>query len=88
MTATGQGNQKNRLKTVSTEERAGSRRKGILFILMAAFFFSLMSVFVRLSGDVPTMQKAFFRNIVAAILAAVLLARSKGGFTFQKKNSA
>ena len=45
-----------------------------------------MSVFVRLAGDVPTMQKAFFRNIVAAILAAVLLARSKSGFSFQKKN--
>jgi drug/metabolite transporter (DMT)-like permease len=45
-----------------------------------------MTVFVRLSGDVPTMQKAFFRNIVAAVLAAVMLARSKGGFTFQKKN--
>ena len=57
-----------------------------MFILLSAFFFCLMSVFVRLAGDVPTMQKAFFRNIVAAILAAVLLARSKSGFSFQKKN--
>ena len=39
-----------------------NRKKGILFILSAAFFFSLMTVFVRLSGDVPTMQKAFFRS--------------------------
>ena len=70
----------------SSISQTGSRRKGIMFILTSAFFFSLMTVFVRLSGDVPTMQKAFFRNIVAAILAAVLLARSKGGFTFQKKN--
>ena len=65
---------------------AANKRKGILFILTSAFFFSLMTVFVRLSGDVPTMQKAFFRNIVAAILAAILLVRSKEGFTFQKKN--
>ena len=35
---------------------AANRTKGILFILSAAFFFSLMTVFVRLSGDVPTMQ--------------------------------
>ena len=41
---------------------AANRTKGILFILSAAFFFSLMTVFVRLSGDVPTMQKAFFRK--------------------------
>ena len=53
-----------------------NRKKGILFILSAAFFFSLMTVFVRLSGDVPTMQKAFFRNIVAAFLAAFILKRS------------
>ena len=65
---------------------AANKRKGILFILTSAFFFSLMTVFVRLSGDVPTMQKAFFRNIVAAILAAILLVRSKEGFSFQKKN--
>ena len=55
---------------------AVNRTKGILFILSAAFFFSLMTVFVRLSGDVPTMQKAFFRNIVAAFLAAFILMRS------------
>ena len=53
-----------------------NRKKGILFILSAAFFFSPMTVFVRLSGDVPTMQKAFFRNIVAAFLAAFILKRS------------
>ena len=55
---------------------AANRTKGILFILSAAFFFSLMTVFVRLSGDVPPMQKAFFRNIVAAFLAAFILMRS------------
>ena len=62
------------------------KNKGILFILMAAFFFSLMTVFVRLAGDVPTMQKAFFRNVVAAVLAAILLVRSKEKFMVQKKN--
>ena len=71
---------------LSDSTRQAGRRKGILFILLSAFFFCLMSVFVRLAGDVPTMQKAFFRNIVAAILAAILLARSKSGFSFQRKN--
>ena len=71
---------------LSGSDRQTGRRKGILFILISAFFFCLMSVFVRLAGDVPTMQKAFFRNIVAAILAAILLARSKSGFSFQRKS--
>lgn len=61
------------------QKKTDSRRKGILFILLAAFFFSMMSVFVRLSGDVPTMQKAFFRNVVAAAVAWVLLLRSGEG---------
>ena len=50
--------------------------KGILCILSAAFFFALMTVFVRLSGDLPTMQKALFRNAVALIVSVVILLRS------------
>jgi drug/metabolite transporter (DMT)-like permease len=63
----------------SGNTNTGSSMKGILFILIAAFFFSLMTVFVRLSGDLPTMQKAFFRNVVAAVVALVLLVRSGSG---------
>ena len=54
--------------------------RGMLCILLAAFFFSLMSLFVRLSGDVPVMEKAFFRNLVAAAVAAGILLRSGEGF--------
>lgn len=78
---------RNSQKTsASVPAPAVNRKKGIMFILMSAFFFSLMTVFVRLAGDVPTMQKAFFRNIVAAVLAAVLLVRSGNGFSVQRKN--
>lgn len=49
------------------------RNKGIFFILLAAFFFALMSLFVKLSGDLPSMEKAFFRNIVALFFAAFIL---------------
>ena len=50
------------------------RVKGIVCILFAAFGFSMMSVFIRLAGDVPTAEKAFFRNIVALAMVGVLLA--------------
>lgn len=86
MSTAGQGNSKNRSETMSAENRISNRRKGILFILLAAFFFSLMSVFVRLSGDVPTMQKAFFRNIVAAVVAVIILLRSKTKISLKKEN--
>ncbi|MBR1852432.1 MAG: DMT family transporter [Lachnospiraceae bacterium] len=58
--------------------------KGILCILAAAFGFSLMTFFVRISGDVPTMQKAFFRNAFAALVTIILLLRSKEGFRVKK----
>lgn len=52
------------------------RYKGILCILSAAFFFALMALFVREAGDLPAVQKSFFRNLVAMFAAIVLLVRS------------
>lgn len=54
--------------------------QGILYIIGAAFFFSLMTFFVRISGELPTMQKCFFRNFVAAIAAGYMVLRSKERF--------
>lgn len=50
--------------------------KGILLIILSAFFFALMSMFVRLAGDLPSVQKSFFRNIVALVFAGVVLLRA------------
>lgn len=58
--------------------------KGILCILAAALGFSFMTFFVRISGDLPTMQKAFFRNAVAAVVATVILLRSPDKFKIKK----
>lgn len=62
------------------------RKQGILYIVLAAFFFSLMTFFVRLSGDLPTMQKAFFRNAVAMVAAFFMLAKSEEGFRVKKSS--
>ena len=53
-----------------------NKLKGIIFILLAALGFSLMTFFVSLSGDLPTMQKAFFRNFVALIVASGALIKA------------
>ena len=60
--------------------------KGIACILVAALGFALMTFFVRLSGDVPTMEKAFFRNAFAAVIAFVSLLRSEDKFKIGKGN--
>ena len=63
-----------------------SRYQGVIFITISAFFFALMNLFVRLSGDLPTMQKAFFRNVVAAVVALALLLRHPSQFKTAKGN--
>ena len=60
--------------------------KGIIYILLAAFCFALMNTFVKLAGDLPSVQKSFFRNLVALIFAALLLKKNKIGFTYEKGN--
>ena len=49
---------------------------GIMCVIIAAFGFSLMTFFVRQSGDLPTLQKAFFRNAFAAVIAVISLVAS------------
>ncbi|MBQ8539520.1 MAG: DMT family transporter [Ruminococcus sp.] len=61
-----------------------SKNKAILFLITSAFFFALMLVFVRLSGDLPTFQKMFFRNLIAAVIAFIILFKNKTSFLPQK----
>ena len=54
-----------------------SRTKGVLCILLSALCFSCMSVCVRMAGELPTFEKAFFRNIVAAVLVYIIVLRRR-----------
>lgn len=53
--------------------RKNPHRAGILLVIVDSLFFSLMTLFVRMSGDLPTMQKTFFRNAIAAVIAIITL---------------
>ena len=64
----------------------GQKTKGILLIIASAFCFALMNSFVRMAGDLPSIQKSFFRNLIAAIFAFIILMRSEEKFQVQKKN--
>ncbi len=46
-------------------------------IVTSALFFALMNMFVSLSGDVPTVQKTFFRNFFALIIASGVMIRNR-----------
>lgn len=59
---------------------------GILYIILAAFFFALMAMFVRLSGDLPAVQKSFFRNLVSLVFAGAILTKEKVWFSGKREN--
>ena len=54
------------------------RTRGILLLILSAFFFACMNMFVKLSGDeLPVFQKVFFRNAMAAVIAFIVLIKNK-----------
>ena len=57
-----------------------SRTKGIISIIISAFGFALMAMFVRLcdnyGNSISSFQKSFFRNIIAFIIATFVFFRT------------
>lgn len=57
-----------------------SKTKGILSLVMSAFGFALMALFVRLCDDygpaISSFQKSFFRNFIALVVAAVVFLKN------------
>lgn len=62
------------------------KNKGIVLIICSAFCFALMNTFVKLSGDLPSIQKSFFRNLVAIVFALIVILRSKEKINIRKDN--
>lgn len=61
------------------------KTRGVLCILSSAFCFALMNMFVRLSGDIPSIEKSFFRNFVAAIAALIIVLRNRNSIAIGKE---
>lgn len=60
------------------------RKKGIIYLLISAFAFAVMALFINLAGDMPVFMKAFFRNVVACIITIPMLIKSPEKFHMKK----
>src|SRR5690625_926269 len=60
--------------------------KGVLLLLISAFGFSMMAAFVKLSGDLPSIQKTFFRNFISAIIAFIFVIYNRERLFGKKEN--
>ena len=56
--------------------------KGVFFLILSAFFFALMAAFVKLSGEVPFVEKTIFRNSISFLVAlgSIIISVKKQGF--------
>lgn len=62
------------------------KHKGICCILLSAFCFAVMNLLVKMSGDLPSIQKSFFRNFIAMLFALSVIVRERGSFHFKREN--
>ena len=60
------------------------KNTAVLLIILSALCFTGMNSCVRLAGELPSVEKAFFRNLVAAVFAAVMLFRSRTSLKIQE----
>ena len=66
--------------------KINKKYKGVIYIILSAFCFAFMNFFVKLSGDLPTGEKAFFRNFVAFFFALFMVLKDRKSFHFNPKN--
>ena len=53
------------------------KKKGIIYILLSALFFSIMAAFVKSVPELPLTEKMFFRNLVGLIAVSFTVFRKK-----------
>lgn len=51
--------------------------QAIILIITSAFCFAVMNLCVSMSGDVPVIQKTFFRNLFSMLIASVTMIKNK-----------
>lgn len=79
-----------RLKNPAAERNAAAaaplknKNRGILYVLLEAFFFALMTFFLKEAGNLPTMEKALFRNLVASVVSLIILLRTEEKLKIKK----
>ncbi len=60
--------------------------KAAVYMSLSALSFAVMTAMVRLAGDIPIIEKVFFRNLVSTIIAFFMLRKTKFSFFGKKEN--
>lgn len=60
--------------------------KGIALMLLASFGFSSMSACIKLAGDIASLQKAFFRNLISVVIVILAMAKRHETVSCRREN--
>jgi len=63
-----------------------NRNKGIILMLISSLGFSFMAVFVKMAGDISSIQKTFIRNAVSMVIAFGFVVYYKESFFGKREN--
>ena len=66
--------------------KIGDKYKGIFYIILAAFGFAFMNLFVKLAGDLPAIEKSFFRNLDAIFFAFIVMKKKNISLSIPKES--
>lgn len=66
--------------------KISNKYKGIFYIILAAFGFAFMNLFVKLAGDLPAIEKSFFRNLVAIFFAFIVMKKKNISFSIPNES--
>jgi drug/metabolite transporter (DMT)-like permease len=61
--------------------------KAAVYMSLSALSFAVMAAMVRLAGDIPIIEKVFFRNLVSLLIAFFMLRKTKYSFFGKKGNT-
>ncbi|GAA0719045.1 DMT family transporter [Clostridium malenominatum] len=63
-----------------------NKSKAILYMILSSLCFAFMAALVKMSGDIPTVEKTFFRNFVSLIVSVIVLCKNKETLWGKKEN--
>lgn len=66
--------------------KISQKTKAVVYMLISALGFTLMSVAVKSIPEVPIFEKVFFRNLISCLVAFCFLLSQKRGFYVVKEN--
>lgn len=58
-------------------EKRKCRTKAIMLMITSAFCFAVMNLCVSMSGEIPVIQKTFFRNFFAMLIASAAMIKNR-----------